>query len=593
MGGHYGSIHIFSEDVPTVQKTVETVAQNSGKRFLMVPPIRGWISVFAEENGQDSAIGEALAAAVPNHVLQCIVHDDDVFAYQLYHSGQKADEYNSCPDYFGGPEQPKGGNAEMFRFCLEEEKKRKALQTLLNEERYTFEYERLEKFARILGLPNAVTAYEYLQNGERGGIEQWGRFTHIPDLSAEREAKRATAAAQRARLKALIKDQVLLLDESIKPKKRSMFSAMPVWTFVPGVSELLLCWPCPFSYPPVQISWTQLNLLKSESNDAGFITGSRIFSAKFSRFGDCLVLVHAYGDWTIEVWNWKEKRKEFEHQFQASIGECCFSADESRLFVASGGQIVSQALRGDERVLIADEVPECRAITAHPDGRWIAVGWNGMLGLIDLNSTETAILYGIGGAEDLSLLMPEIFDEEQKNRTLQKAAEQLPAEQVEKLKKGLMRQAQHLIRPNETVMALQFTPDGKRLLCGTSQGLRVFDWEKLHQSEVMNPEQEFDVDGHELALNPADKDAIPGRYVYSVAYDEASERVLFGGMGGAVQWLDLTTGKNGILTETGEPLAVTNIALSPDRKLLGTTRTSIRRGNKNTPKLQVWNYSKL
>ena len=46
-----------------------------------------------------------------------------------------------------------------------------------------------EQFAGLLNLPNAMTAYEYLQDGERDGIEKWKQFIHVPDLAPEREAK--------------------------------------------------------------------------------------------------------------------------------------------------------------------------------------------------------------------------------------------------------------------------------------------------------------------------------------------------------------------------------------------------------------------
>src|SRR5262249_32657858 len=69
-----------------------------------------------------------------------------------------------------------------------------ALLSVETTEQAPFAIELLERFAELLGLPNAVAAYEYLMEGETEHIQDWHDFIHVPDLSEEKARKRAAAA---------------------------------------------------------------------------------------------------------------------------------------------------------------------------------------------------------------------------------------------------------------------------------------------------------------------------------------------------------------------------------------------------------------
>jgi hypothetical protein len=68
-------------------------------------PLRGeWCTVVeVHEFSMElwlSEVGAALSKALDTHVLSLVVHDDDVFYYNLDHRGQPLDGYNSNPLYF-------------------------------------------------------------------------------------------------------------------------------------------------------------------------------------------------------------------------------------------------------------------------------------------------------------------------------------------------------------------------------------------------------------------------------------------------------------------------------------------------------------
>src|SRR6266542_1044894 len=138
MGGHYGTIHVRTEDRDAVRSAVETLNCEGARRFLIAPPIRGWVTVYPENNGQDQTVSEALAAKLPDHVLiHCLVHDDDVFAYWVFKGGRIIGTYNLCPDYFGDPNPPpRGGSAATLSHLLADPGKASELQALLDAERF-------------------------------------------------------------------------------------------------------------------------------------------------------------------------------------------------------------------------------------------------------------------------------------------------------------------------------------------------------------------------------------------------------------------------------------------------------------------------
>lgn len=84
----------------------------------------------------------------------------------------------------------------MFQDLLPDQQSLNALNDLLNAAKieYIFEQERMIKFVELLGFSNALSIYEYLQSGDREGIKGWRQFVHIPDLTPEKNAKRAAQA---------------------------------------------------------------------------------------------------------------------------------------------------------------------------------------------------------------------------------------------------------------------------------------------------------------------------------------------------------------------------------------------------------------
>ena len=217
MGGHYGSVQVRSEDGNRVKAIAEQIAREKQIHILIAPPVNGWIALFPENNGQDHSVGHAVAEQLDEDVLSLLVHDDDIFAYWYYRARQLVDSDWSAPGYFGEEnrerEEKMTGKPELFRPLIGD--KTAKLAELLNRDApHTFESERLDQFGKLLGISNAVNAYEYLKEGDRTGIKNWRKFIEVPADQIARETgqkkqERNKAAAERKHLKA---EGLLLLD---------------------------------------------------------------------------------------------------------------------------------------------------------------------------------------------------------------------------------------------------------------------------------------------------------------------------------------------------------------------------------------------
>lgn len=174
MGNFYTN---FTLRGPSQQAVAAALA---GRSAIVTPAQDGCVVVFDEQSDeQDSAVITELASRL-SHELRCPVlavlnHDDDIFWYQLYLSGELADEYDSSPGYFDAsaePSGPAGGDARKlcsaFGAASVAEVESILRKSSFDEGGYTFAVERRADLARALGIPSfAVGAgYGYVSGGE-------------------------------------------------------------------------------------------------------------------------------------------------------------------------------------------------------------------------------------------------------------------------------------------------------------------------------------------------------------------------------------------------------------------------------------------
>jgi len=138
----------------------------AGRSAIVTPEQDGCVVIFDEQSDdQDSAVIAALASRLSRElrcpVLAILNHDDDIFWYHLYLSGELADEYDSSPGYFDAsaePSAPAGGDAQKicsaFGVASVAEVESILRKSSFDEGGYTFAFERHADLARALGIPS-------------------------------------------------------------------------------------------------------------------------------------------------------------------------------------------------------------------------------------------------------------------------------------------------------------------------------------------------------------------------------------------------------------------------------------------------------
>ena len=86
-------------------------AVSSGLYYLVSSRHGDWLTVleahFAVHGApQLSDLGSQLSAVLSCNAITLVVHDDDLFLYNLDRDGSSLDGYNSCPDYFESKRLP-------------------------------------------------------------------------------------------------------------------------------------------------------------------------------------------------------------------------------------------------------------------------------------------------------------------------------------------------------------------------------------------------------------------------------------------------------------------------------------------------------
>ena len=591
MGGHYGAIHVRTVDANVIRIALEELSRASKAKFLLGPLIDGWVAVFPNENGQDFGVSEALAKKIHAPLLHTLVHDDDVFAYRFHEGGKLVDSYNSCPDYFGGDPEPRGGNVDLLQTVLPDAGRRDELRCLLEADRFDFEVKRLEKFSELLNLPNAVGAYEYLQDGEREGIKQWKQFIHIPDLTAERAGKRAAKVEAKAEMKQMIKDGLLVLEIEGQKTSHPLFHTSPVWCVDPNTSEVLLAWAgSPIgTAAPMRVSRINTQTGGATTTDVEF--SSHVHCMAVNSTGSWIAAGCACGDWKTQIWDLRSGKLVAEILQSRAVARVGFSQDGQSLFSLSEKTItIVDPLRPDSIKTIL--LPHAaQTMVLHPAGEHIVAESQGMLMLVYLPTG--AVL------KSLWIPMPSGPERELLNYAESQGMGQRFLSNIEghvsreEMEDARIRMERHFL-PKQNIFSLGFGALGNYLFCGTTAGLCVLAWDK-----ILAATDKGSIDP--IAFVPAEQRVREGgvqgsQLIYAVPADSAGKRILFAGLEGKAKFVNFADGRIGDLLSPPVKRPFRQLELTPDRRsLVGTAIPKPEaKGNKREPScFQIWNYKAL
>lgn len=619
MGGFYGSVQVRTAERERVVGVAAVAAKKADLRILVGPAIAGWVGVYPEGAGQDRSLGEFFAAELGGDVLHAVVHDDGVMAYWLWHEGELADSYWSAPGYFNSLDKKAQtlmtGDPQAFGPLLGAGQA-DAMVKVLSRERQDvpFEAARLQQFAELLSISNAVTSYEYLKSGDRIGIVRWNEFVEVPDeaVAAERLARRERRQRVEQRKDELKQELTLLADvaeNDVLPRSCSAAGGMLVaWEGFGRGDSRLDFYRAPWGEAePAEIeTGGQVNALVSDA------TGQRVAMALGNR-----VVV-----WETAGWNPILELVESDWATQAAL-----SADGRLLAYASREGVFVHDVDSGER-LTALSTHDGKALAFHPGGQWLMSAGSAVWIAPIAGKSPWRELYP-GGRTALAPELSEAVKKEmtrvnldameQKWRTAMEAAvakmaaagqnsaatEQFVAKMREQMDKQLQQMRDKFAKlkegnlppprhGNENVLCGGFTLDGSRLFLGTDAGLRVFDWEAV-KSAPADAAMPRPVLSHDPPANVAG--ATGQGLIYAAAEVPGRAALLFGGYRGMICHFDLKSGDVRDLAAVPDGGAIVGLTVTTDAMAVGVcSRPALGEAAEKDDERavwQIWSYSAL
>jgi hypothetical protein len=617
MGAFLGSTQVKSGDRKAVLAAATAVAKELDIQCLVSPVVSGWVGVFPSNNGQDQRVGEELAKRLGGTVWHVLVHDDDVLAYWLWHEKKLVDSYCSVPGYFGEEDQAeqeaRTGNPTVLSQLVGGEPAKLA-EVLARDGEHPLAQMQLDELGRITGVPNLTHAYEYLKEEETQGVRGWSRFKEIPADRVQTKAQQNRAlkkqlADERKRLQQ--EGRLLYLEERTEGTFGLAYACamhegfFVAWSDLRGVVSFAT-YASPWDTPrPLTLDMPcDVRAVVSDASRTRFAVPGR----------SC---VRA---WDVDAGQWKLVADIPEADLTLSAA---LSADGTRIAHSSERKTLVREVSG-LRVIASCNVGHREPLAFHPDGDWLVGGGN-RLGLIAIRENPHWRPLYVGGIvrppAEWGAMFQRAQEQVQKiniDEVMKQACAQLEAmtkqvrkaagqsnqgvdaeEMIEdirrKLEQGFAEQKEQLAAMHEdgtpfrstqaigTVFAVGFSRDGRWLWCGTSEGLRVYDWASVPReagSELIKPRWA------DYAAN-----------TYAVAEEVDSAGLVFGGISGTLYRLDLTTGQTRELLRLPGDVSIYLLTMSADGQSLGIStrnRPNVKARQKDHKcGWQIWSYPQL
>jgi hypothetical protein len=591
MGASYGALYVRTDERHSVRAAVERVAREQGTKFLLAPALRGWVGVYPEGYGHDDRPVQAIAESVGGDALHVYLHDESLLGYTYYRDGRIEDAYCSDPSYLDidspAERERVRGRPERLAGLLPRSGSVEELDRVLHppDGGPLFKSFALRRLANLLRLPNALTCYEYLTEDEPPffkaiqylTVRGRARFLHVPDLADERRAEQGRRAAKDDRFRRLRDEGILHLHE--RGRRGWVLSSAPHVGPDRRADGFLVTWentwrPRLSSYAP---PW------RPGGVPSGLTSEGVPTSISLSPSGRLLAAGHSYHPFMTELFD-LDRPKQVRRIESGSVLSLDFSRDERHLLIVTGeGLVIVDLVNGDEVRRTGFKSDLMRGIF-DPSGRYAVLVCGGRL---------------------------DLYDWEAGQRIRRWKFESQPGEDSELERTARSGGTEDLARPSsEALSHIDFSGDGRLLLCGTDRGARVFEWQELldlpeptlpegrrstRPRAIVAPPPLFTAPGLPYQEDGEAEFTGSGRDIFATAYDPAGERFLFAGMGGMIGCLDLRTGRVRDLVEVPGRPVIGGLTLSRDGSALAcVTIPHFYRSSSNLPQeLLVWNYRAL
>ena len=454
MGAFHGSFHVRSADREALLRVLATIASSAEVRFLVAPATGLWTAVYPSGAGQDFAVSRQAAAELECDIVHVLLHDDDVFAFELHRGGLLVDRFSSDPDYFGevAPEERTAlaGRPELLADLLRpgatvesvgaamRRSEPPSVGDLLSLGRFPAG-DQLVSFARALELGAVETSYEQLRESRRRGLE------HVPGLASEGARKRAETTQATARRRQLMHAGLLL--SSQQRKAESLLGPQPVVCAAPE-GGFLIAWRD--GMPSNAVPLLHFRSPWSAPVETGFVIGGGVNIITPSPSGALLAIGHGFGQWLLQMFSLREGRLVADVTLPRAAEHVSFCG-EDRVLCRSEGALLEISVP-ERRIADRRDAGYGKACAAHPNGEH----------LVAHNSREGTLVV-------FSLREPAV------RRSLLTARHDL-AEWRRDAGEGKAATGFH---PGDVPEALGFTRDGSFLVMAAVEGVPVYRWQDV------------------------------------------------------------------------------------------------------------------
>lgn len=487
MGNFLQAVHVRHPDDGVVKQALQTAAAELRFRCWVAPRAGRWVTIFPDADISPAALARFISQQLRAEVLATLVHDSDVFCYTLARVGVEVDDFASNPEYFHeaplAVRQRACGQPESIVHLLEHGFTRVDLDSWFSARASLSPEALMSRLHELFGIGAAPTSYEYLERGEREGINGWSRFFHVPDLAAEKAAQKALRTRITNNKRALVERRVLLFDSTMGRSRKpfehlQVHAAHPAGGFVCSHFEgqaALAHW-----HPPQAPRILERGPRKVVRFGA------------YAQWLDAETLVVETEDGRCAANVQTGEQRPFHPNLKASL----VAVDQ----VSATGYFVTRSeLLGVE---LRTGVPRFKAV--HEFSGFSAVIHPRQPHLVVWMQSGLRIFEKFTGEEIARLKMTNPANVDR--RAAQWQAKGIDPATISGL-------------ASESLLALKLTPDGEHVLVGTTEGLRIYRYDQLVATHSCMPSPAFAI---ETTLELQDY-----RWVHAVEFDAARDVVIF------------------------------------------------------------------
>jgi hypothetical protein len=176
MGATYLSLQLRTTDRDATLAALDAIAAAAPAarlRFYVAQPSDGWLAVFPNFTPEIERSAKALSATLGCLVLLLLSADEDELYCMFFRDGKQLPWFKvAIGTRRRGKEREKvAAKLEALADVCDAERRARLVEQLCDTEDVTFSSDLLRGFCEACGIRNAFTSFDYLEHGEREGLD--------------------------------------------------------------------------------------------------------------------------------------------------------------------------------------------------------------------------------------------------------------------------------------------------------------------------------------------------------------------------------------------------------------------------------------